>query len=292
MMSPLSVSQFLPGDMTFDVVIFDEASQVLPSDAINCIYRGGAADRGRRREAAAADVVLRPGGQRRRRRRGGSTSSSRCSTSCKSAHAVAAADLALPQPARVADHLLQLPLLRDGDALQTFPGATFEAPDLGVESYVVNGVYRRGDGTRQPDRGRRGRRPAGLPPRSTTPTCRIGVVTFSAAQESAIAAALEQRSAGRARPRRAARRPRSPHGFFVKNLENVQGDERDIIIFSVGYGPDEHGKFTMNFGPLNREGGWRRLNVAITRARRRVEVVSSFRASDIREGDNRERRRT
>ena len=72
-------------------------------------------------------------------------------------------------------------------------------------------------------------------------------------------------------------------GFFVKNLENVQGDERDIIIFSIGYGPDETGKFTMNFGPINREGGWRRLNVAITRARKRVEVVSSFRAGDMRE---------
>ena len=72
-------------------------------------------------------------------------------------------------------------------------------------------------------------------------------------------------------------------GFFVKNLENVQGDERDIIIFSIGYGPDETGKLSMNFGPINREGGWRRLNVAITRARKRVEVVSSFRAGDMRE---------
>ena len=65
MMSPLSVSQFLRRDMRFDVVIFDEASQVRPCDAINCIYRGDAADRRRRREAAAADLVLR---QRSRRR--------------------------------------------------------------------------------------------------------------------------------------------------------------------------------------------------------------------------------
>ncbi len=65
-------------------------------------------------------------------------------------------------------------------------------------------------------------------------------------------------------------------GFFVKNLENVQGDERDVMIFSVGYGRDEAGKLTMNFGPLNRQGGERRLNVAITRARRRVELVSSI----------------
>jgi hypothetical protein len=55
----------------------------------------------------------------------------------------------------------------------------------------------------------------------------------------------------------------------------VQGDERDIIIFSVGYGPDEHGKFTMSMGPLTWKMGWRRLNVAITRAKNRVEIVTS-----------------
>ena len=68
---------------------------------------------------------------------------------------------------------------------------------------------------------------------------------------------------------------------FVKHLESVQGDERDVIIFSVGYGRDGDGKFTMNFGPLNKDGGYRRLNVAVTRARELVEVVSSVRAADF-----------
>jgi very-short-patch-repair endonuclease len=68
------------------------------------------------------------------------------------------------------------------------------------------------------------------------------------------------------------------NGFFVKNLENVQGDERDVIIFSIGYGPDENGKFTEQLGPLGKKGGERRLNVAITRARRRIEVVASITA--------------
>ena len=63
--------------------------------------------------------------------------------------------------------------------------------------------------------------------------------------------------------------------LFVKNLENVQGDERDVILFSIGYAPDAEGKFSMNFGPLNRQGGERRLNVAITRAREQVVVFSS-----------------
>ena len=55
--------------------------------------------------------------------------------------------------------------------------------------------------------------------------------------------------------------------LFVKNLENVQGDERDVILFSVAFGPDAEGKLSMNFGPLNRDGGWKRLNVAVSRAR-------------------------
>ena len=70
-------------------------------------------------------------------------------------------------------------------------------------------------------------------------------------------------------------------GIFIKNLENVQGDERDVILFSVGYGPDESGKVYMNFGPLNRGGGWRRLNVAVTRARKEMKVFSSLSSEDI-----------
>ena len=68
----------------------------------------------------------------------------------------------------------------------------------------------------------------------------------------------------------------APERFFVKNLERVQGDERDAIILSIGYGKTPHGRVLHRFGPLNLEGGERRLNVAITRARRRMTVVSSF----------------
>ena len=75
-------------------------------------------------------------------------------------------------------------------------------------------------------------------------------------------------------------------GFFVKNLETVQGDERDVILLSVGYGRDKDGKIELNFGPLNREGGERRLNVAVTRARRKLIVVSSIRARDLQLGNS------
>ena len=75
----------------------------------------------------------------------------------------------------------------------------------------------------------------------------------------------------------------------MKNLESVQGDERDVPIFSVGYGKDKFGHLTMNFGPINGSEGERRLNVAVTRARKKVTVVSSIRASDFDLGEiNRE----
>ena len=69
---------------------------------------------------------------------------------------------------------------------------------------------------------------------------------------------------------------------FIKNLENVQGDERDVILFSVGYGPDAEGKVSMNFGPLNRDGGWRRLNVAATRSRCEMKVFTSLEPEQMR----------
>jgi len=72
----------------------------------------------------------------------------------------------------------------------------------------------------------------------------------------------------------------SEEPVFVKNLENVQGDERDIILFFIGYGP-EAGKIGLNFGPINREGGWRRLNVAVSRARYEMQVFSTLRADHI-----------
>ena len=73
--------------------------------------------------------------------------------------------------------------------------------------------------------------------------------------------------------------------IFIKNLENVQGDERDVILFSVGYGPDAEGKVSMNFGPLNKDGGWRRLNVAVTRSRCGMKVFSSLSPEQLRISD-------
>ena len=113
-----------------------------------------------------------------------------------------------------------------------------------------------------------------------TPEASLGVGTFSMVQRDAVLDELE------------GLRKRHPElesfcsrdgqdAFFVKNLESIQGDERDVIFISVGYGRDGSGFMSMSFGPLNNDGGERRLNVLITRARESCQVFSSITADDI-----------
>lgn len=281
MMSPLSVSQYLPPSLRFDVVIFDEASQVRPSDAINCVYRG-------RQLIVAGDQKQLPP----------SSFFGRVGEIDDDIYDEDQIDdfESLLDLSKGAGALKSLPLswhyrseheslitysnyrFYDGGLL-TFPGATHQAADVGVELFKVDGVYRRGGARDNPveaakvvDRI--------LHHRHHHPDRTLGVVTFSGAQEDAIEREIEQRA--RRYPELAELHSDDRlNGFFVKNLENVQGDERDIIIFSVGYGPDENKKFTLNMGPLNKANGWRRLNVAITRAKRRVEIVTSVLADDF-----------
>ena len=110
-----------------------------------------------------------------------------------------------------------------------------------------------------------------------------GVVTFSQAQQKLVEDLLDQKR--REHPEIELHfgdeSPVEGEPVFVKNLERVQGDERDVILFSICYGPDETGKVSMNFGPLNRDGGERRLNVAVTRAKHEVLVYSGLRADQI-----------
>ncbi|MEZ5944624.1 MAG: DUF4011 domain-containing protein [Planctomycetaceae bacterium] len=111
------------------------------------------------------------------------------------------------------------------------------------------------------------------------PELTLGVGAFSISQRDAIIEELEKR-------RREGGNERffdseQPHPFFVKNLENIQGDERDVIFVSVGYGPDENGRVSLNFGPVSASGGERRLNVLMTRAKLRLEVFSSMQPEDL-----------
>ncbi|MEU0202786.1 MULTISPECIES: DUF3320 domain-containing protein [unclassified Streptomyces] len=285
MMSPLTVSQFLPPDFHFDVVIFDEASQVRPGDAVNCIYRG------RTLVVAGDDKQLPP------------TSFFDASVDDDSDEYDEEAPDAFESllHACKAGALRELPLRWHyrsrhenlitfsnhefyANSMVTFPGALDEGNDVGVAFLKADGVYDRG--------GRRDNRTEAdfvarrvLHHFDTRPGRTLGVVALSQAQASAIDQAVQQARLAR---------PDLDHcftedrldGFFVKNLESVQGDERDVMIMSVGYGPDEHGKVGLNFGPINKGGGWRRLNVAVTRARYRMEVVASFRGTSLADSPN------
>ena len=115
------------------------------------------------------------------------------------------------------------------------------------------------------------------------PARSYGVVTFSQAQQALIENLLDEQR--RKHPEIEIHFGDNPpvegESVFVKNLENVQGDERDVILFSICYGPDEAGKISMNFGPLNRDGGERRLNVAVTRAKFEIMVFSGLRGDQL-----------
>ncbi|MFI2372128.1 DUF3320 domain-containing protein [Streptomyces sp. NPDC018833] len=285
MMSPLTVSQLLPPDYHFDVVIFDEASQVRPSDAINCIYRGSTL------VVAGDEKQLPP------------TSffnSSDEDDSDEYADDVPDSFESLLHACK-AGAMRELPLRwhyrsrhenlitfsnREfyQNSMVTFPGALDEGNDVGVAFLKADGVYDRG--------GRRDNRAEAdyvaqrvLHHFDTRPGRTLGVVALSQAQASAIDQAVQQARLARPDLDRCFTEDRLD-GFFVKNLESVQGDERDVMIMSVGYGPDEHGKLGLNFGPINKGGGWRRLNVAVTRARYRMEVVASFRGSTLADSAN------
>jgi superfamily I DNA and/or RNA helicase len=114
--------------------------------------------------------------------------------------------------------------------------------------------------------------------RTEFPEKSIGVVTFNVQQQQYIMECLEDRATQSDLT--------LPSDLIVKNIENVQGDEKDIIIFSIGYAPDKAGKFNMNFGSLNVVGGENRLNVAITRAREQVYVISSIMPGDLNVGQS------
>ena len=282
MMSPLAVSQFLPSDMRFDVVIFDEASQVRPCDAINAIYRGNqlivAGDERQLPPTSFFDKTVTDDSDMYEE-----DDTVEFESVLKLAKGAAGID-ELPLRWHYRSRHESLITFSNrvfyNSELITYPGAVEKADHLGVEFFhVPEGVYERG-GSRD-NRGEAQKvveRVAHFA--SKYPNMTMGVVAFSAAQADRITLEIEALRRERPDLDRYFAEDRLD-GFFVKNLESVQGDERDIIIFSIGYGRDQFGKLTMAFGPLNKEGGHRRLNVAVTRARQRVEVVSSITAADF-----------
>jgi len=308
LMSPLSVADVLPLDSAFDLVIFDEASQIPLEDAVPAIHR---ADQvivvGDRQQlpptnffAAALDddgldePELIEGLDRELDADSLLTHADRTLPSTllgwhyRSRHESL---IEFSNRAFYAGRLLTVPpvtettkrapiVARDVDAGAEGCARMLERP---ISFHRLDGVYE--SRRNLPEARYIAHMVRELLARNTGHT--IGVVAFSEAQQGAIETALGELADRDDDMRRRldeemAREEDGQHvGLFVKNLENVQGDERDVIIVSVCYGPDPRGKMIMNFGPINRRGGERRLNVIFSRAKHHIALVSTIDHSRI-----------
>ena len=276
LMSPMSVAQYLPLTQDkFDIVIFDEASQMPTSEAVGAIARGKAL-------IVVGDPKQMP------------PTSFFSSTNVNEDEADIDDMESILEDCRA----LQIPSLQlnwhyrsqhesliafsnneyyDG-SLITFPSV--DDKQTKVKYVPVNGVYDKG--------GKRNNKAEAEAivnevvrrlKMENAGKHSIGIISFSVVQQYLIEDVLQERMDKDKALREAAESLYEP--IFVKNLENVQGDERDIILFSIGYGPDKDNKVSMNFGPLNNRGGERRLNVAVSRARQEMVVFSSLKSAQI-----------
>jgi len=289
MMSPLSVAQYLPaGAAPFDLVIFDEASQIPTWDAIGSVGRG-------RQVIVVGDPKQLPPTRFFERAipdaPDGSGEDGEVELETEDLESIL--DECLGTGIRSVELTWHYRSRHEGliafsnhqyygGRLVTFPSPVVNDTAVSFR-HVADGVYARaGARTNQAEAravvaevvGRLRHMEAGGPEHS------IGIVTFNAEQQSLIENLLDE----------ARRDDPSLERFFsddldepvlVKNLEGVQGEERDVIIFSLTYGPDVTGRIAMNFGPLNQSGGERRLNVAVTRAREALLIFGSLRPEHI-----------
>ncbi|MGD9856798.1 MAG: DUF3320 domain-containing protein, partial [Planctomycetaceae bacterium] len=285
MMSPTSVAQFLePGILSFDLLVIDEASQVRPVEALGAILRS-------RQVVVVGDNRQLPPTAFFDRVVDGDDEDEREQTGIEAADVESILDLCvarnIPQRMlrwhyRSRHHSLIAVSNREfyDNGLFVVPSPERDQSGYGLEFRLVpNGVYDRGK-TSTNRREAQAVAQAMIDHARQSPDMSLGVGAFSVAQRDAILDELELLR--RAHPETEEFFVRSgDEPWFVKNLENIQGDERDTIFISVGYGKDESGYFGMNFGPLNGKGGERRLNVLISRAKKRCVVFSSIHADEI-----------
>lgn len=296
LMSPISVAQFLtPGKIQFDLLVIDEASQVRPEDALGAIARAvqivvvgdakqlpptsffdrlladDTADTADEQAEEAAELL------------GHSASAGEMESILTLCEAKGLGSRMLEWHYRSRDpSLIRVSNREFYDNRLVLPPSPLQGhAAYGLCFTRVNGVYDRG--------GRRDNRIEGeavvrrtVEHAKTHPDLSLGIVTFSSAQRDLITELLELERRGDEALDEFLREG-SAEDAFVKNIENVQGDERDVILISVGYGPATPGGrlASMSFGPVNAEGGERRLNVLFTRARVRCEVFASFDPADI-----------
>ncbi|WP_417851075.1 DUF4011 domain-containing protein [Thalassoglobus sp.] len=281
MMSPLSVAQYLePGAVEFDLLLIDEASQVEPVDAL------GAAARCKQMVVVGDDKQLPP---TRFFSRSAEVDEKDESQSARDLESILGLCLARGMRQKMlrwhyrSQHQSLIAVSNSeyyGNDLYVVPSPIRDSNEHGVHfEFVEDGAYDRGGKSDNPIEARRVAE-AIINHAQTTPDLSLGVAAFSVSQRDAILDELELLE--RDNPETFSFFQSSgSEPFFVKNLENVQGDERDVIFISVGYGKDKDGYMTQSYGPLNREGGERRLNVLISRAKQKCVVFSSITANDI-----------
>lgn len=284
LMSPLSIAQYLPTHQAlFDVVIFDEASQIATWDAVGAIARG-------RQTIIVGDPKQLPPTNFFGRNDSDDDIIPQHEQDLESILDEAKAS-GLPQRnlrwhyrSRHESLIAFSNWHYYGNNLITFPSPVTQDQAVSL-AFVPTGVYDRGKSRTNREEARaiaadiRTRLEGWLLlPEAERPT--LGVITFNAQQMALIEDFIDD----------ARRENPALEWFFsedriepviVKNLENIQGDERDVILFSITFSRDAAGKLPMTFGAINRDGGERRLNVAVTRARRELKVFSGIRADDI-----------
>lgn len=283
LMSPLSAAQYLSEEMPlFDVVIFDEASQIPVWDAIGAIGRGkNAIIVGDPRQMPPTSFFSRS----KNPDEADDAPEQDMESILDECRACGIPEMGLCWHYRSkAESLIAFSNLHYYDSkLTTFPAPV--VTDKALESHYVGGIYEPGGSkriNRQEAQALVAHVLAALrqPGFKYTEASSIGIVTFNLQQQKLIEELLEEE-----RSKDDSLEPffseENPEAIFVKNLENVQGDERGVIYFSTTYGPDSKGAFSMNFGPLNLHGGERRLNVAVTRARCGMHVFTSMKPEDI-----------
>jgi very-short-patch-repair endonuclease len=286
LMSPLSVAQFLkPGAVSFDLLVVDEASQIEPVDALGAVARC-------RQMVVVGDERQLPPTRFFAKLTGNDDDrdeDDEVTFQAKDAESILDLCLAKGLPHRMLNwhYRSKHQSLIAVSNKQFYDNRLFIVPSpydavagMGLKfHHLPDAHYDRGN-TRTNPREARMVAEAVMRHAREAPDKTLGVATFSVAQRQAIQNELELLRKQNPETEDFFSRG-STEPFFVKNLENIQGDERDVIFISLGYGRTKEGYVAMSFGPLNSDGGERRLNVLISRAKLRCEVFSSITGDDI-----------
>jgi very-short-patch-repair endonuclease len=286
LMSPLSVAQFLkPGAMSFDLLVVDEASQIEPVDALGAVARcRQMVVVGDERQLPPTRFFAKLTGNDEER-----DEDDDLTFQAKDAESILDLCLAKGLPHRMLNwhYRSKHQSLIAVSNKQFYDNRLFIVPSpydavagMGLKfHYLPDAHYDRGN-TRTNPKEARSVAEAVIRHARETPGRTLGVAAFSVAQRQAIQNELELLRREHSDTEEFFSRGTS-EPFFVKNLENIQGDERDVIFISLGYGRTKEGFISMSFGPLNSDGGERRLNVMISRAKLRCEVFASITGDDI-----------